>query len=59
MFKRSRISWSSLLLPLIVAMVLVVGICSALYLREANQIAFTSLDNENRRLDRFTGLFPQ
>ncbi len=57
MLKRSRIPISSLLLSLTIAFVLVVAICSALYLREANQIAFTNLDNENRRMDRFSGLF--
>src|ERR1700761_7367882 len=57
MVKRSRIPISSLLLPLTVAFVLVVAICSALYLREANALAFTNLDNENRRMDRFAGLF--
>ena len=57
MFKRSRISWSSLLLPLTISTILVVGVCSALYLREADQIASTALDNESRRMDRFSGLF--
>ena len=57
MLKRSRIPISSLLLPLTVAFILVVGFCSALYLREANQIALLNLDNENRRMDRFAGLF--
>jgi PAS domain S-box-containing protein len=57
MLRRSRIPISSILLPLTVAFVLVVAVCSALYLREANQIAFTNLDNENRRMDRFSGLF--
>ena len=57
MLKRSRIPISSLLLPLTVAFILVAAICSALYLREANGIAFTNLDNENRRMDRFSGLF--
>jgi PAS domain S-box-containing protein len=57
MFTRSRISWSALLLPLTLAWVIIVAICTALYLREANQIAFTVLDNESRRMERFTGLF--
>ena len=43
--------------PLVVSITLVFAFCSALYLREAHQIAFTNLDNENRRLDRFVGLF--
>jgi PAS domain S-box-containing protein len=55
--QRPRIPWASLLLPLTIALVFVIGICSALYLREANQIAFTTLDNESRRMDRFVGLF--
>jgi PAS domain S-box-containing protein len=55
--QRSRIPVSSLLLPLTVASILVLGVCSMLYLREAKQIAFTNLDNENRRMDRFAGLF--
>ena len=57
MFTRSRTSWSTILVPLTAALVIVVAICSALYLREANQIANTALDNENRRMERFTGLF--
>jgi PAS domain S-box-containing protein len=55
--KRSRIPLSSLFLPLAVAAVLVLGICSILYLREANQVAFSTLDNESRRVERFSGLF--
>jgi hypothetical protein len=55
--KRSRIPLSSLFLPLAVAAVLVVGICSVLYLREANQVALSTLDNESRRVERFSGLF--
>jgi PAS domain S-box-containing protein len=57
MFRPQRISFSNLLVPLTVATVLVLGICSALYLREADQIAYTALDNENRRMERFAGLF--
>jgi PAS domain S-box-containing protein len=57
MFRFTRLSWSSLLVPLALALVLAAAICSGLYLREADQIQATSLDNENRRMDRFTGLF--
>jgi len=57
MFKSQRISITNLLAPLILAILFVLGICSALYLREANQIASTTLDNENRRMDRFAGFF--
>jgi PAS domain S-box-containing protein len=57
MFQRSHIAWSTLLMPLTIATVLVLVVCSALYLREADQIQFTTLDNENRRMERFTGLF--
>ena len=57
MFKRSRISWWALLLPLTISTILVVAVCSLLYWREARQIAFTTLDNENRRMERFCGLF--
>jgi PAS domain S-box-containing protein len=57
MSKRSRIPISSILLPLTIAYVMVIGFCSVLYLREANQVASLNLDNENRRMDRFAGLF--
>ena len=57
MFRPQRISFSKLLVPLAVALVFVLGICGALYLREADQIEGTTLDNENRRMERFTGLF--
>jgi PAS domain S-box-containing protein len=57
MFTHQRTSLSNLLGSLIIAMLFVLGVCSPLYLREANQIAYTALDNENRRMDRFTGLF--
>jgi PAS domain S-box-containing protein len=42
---------------LAVAVVLVLGVCYAFYLREARDIASNSLDLETRRMDRFTGLF--
>ena len=57
MFNRSRISWWALLLPLTISTILVVTICSLLYWREARQIESTALDNESRRVDRFSGLF--
>jgi PAS domain S-box-containing protein len=57
MFTRTRTSWSSLLIPLTIAIVIVVVICSALYLREADQIEGNLLDREQRRVEIFTGLF--
>ena len=57
MFRLQRISFSNLLLPLTLATGVVLAVCGALYLREANNTAFTALDNENRRMDRFTSLF--
>jgi PAS domain S-box-containing protein len=57
MFKRFRISWSTLLAPLTIATLLVLGICSALYLPLANEAEFTTLDNESRRVERFVDLF--
>ncbi len=57
MFAPQRISLSNLLAPLIISILFVLTICSALYLREADQIAATALDNENHRMDRFAGLF--
>jgi len=57
MFTRTRFSWSALLLPLTVAWIIVMAICSALYLREADQLASANLDNENRRMERFAGIF--
>src|ERR1700678_2513950 len=57
MFTRQRVSFSNLLAPLIAAIVGVLGICSALYLREADQIASNALDRESRRMEIFTGLF--
>ncbi len=42
---------------MIVAILFVLAVCSVLYLREADQISDTALDNESRRMDRFTGLF--
>jgi PAS domain S-box-containing protein len=57
MFSRPRISWSQLLVPLTLALIIVMAICSALYLREADQIAGTTLDNEGHRMERFTSLF--
>ena len=57
MFARARNSWSSLILPLTISIVLVLGACGALYLREANAIASNTLDLENRRMERFAGLF--
>jgi len=57
MLTRSRISWTALLLPLTAAIILVVAICSALYLREADQIEGNMLDREQRRMEIFAGLF--
>jgi PAS domain S-box-containing protein len=57
MFTHHRFSFSSLLIPLTVAAVLVFGICGARYFQEAHQIGATTLDNESRRMERFTGLF--
>src|ERR1700683_5362550 len=55
MFTRSRISWFSLLLPLTLAVIVVLAICSALYLREADQTESNMLDRELRRMEIFTG----
>jgi PAS domain S-box-containing protein len=52
-----RATWLALLLPMILALVLVVGICSTLYLREANQVESAMLDRESHRMEIFTGLF--
>ena len=52
-----RTSLLSLLAPLLIAFLLVLGVCGPLYLRDANQIEGTTLDNESRRMERFTSLF--
>jgi PAS domain S-box-containing protein len=57
MFRPQRISFSNLLLPLLVALGVVLLICGALYQREAYQVSSGLLDNENRRMERFAGLF--
>jgi PAS domain S-box-containing protein len=57
MFTRSRIFWSTLLVPLTVAIVLAAAICSALYFPQANQIKSATLDREVRRTEIFTGFF--
>jgi PAS domain S-box-containing protein len=44
-------------LRLIAALAVVGLICTALYLREANQTAGAMLDRENRRMEIFAGLF--
>ena len=56
MFKRSRISWILLLFQMTIAVIVVVAICGALYLREADQVESNMLDREQRRMEIFSGL---
>ncbi len=57
MFARARNLGSSLIFPLTVSIVFVLGACGALYLREANAIASNTRDLENRRMERFASVF--
>jgi PAS domain S-box-containing protein len=47
---RPRISWTALLLPLLVALIVVAVICISLYLREANQEEKAILERETQRM---------
>jgi len=57
MFKRVGISWLEFWLPMAAALVLVLGVCGALYWREADQIKSNMLDRDLRRTEIFSGLF--
>ena len=57
MFEPRPKSFSNLAGALILSVVFVLTVCGALYLREANQIAATALNNEVGRMERFAGLF--
>jgi PAS domain S-box-containing protein len=54
---RRRASWSTVLLPLTVALAAIVIFCSVLYLHEARQIANATLSRESSRVDVFARLF--
>jgi PAS domain S-box-containing protein len=53
---RPRISWTALLLPLLLALIVVLIICSVLYLREADQTQKNILERESQRMRIFGDL---
>jgi PAS domain S-box-containing protein len=58
-FRVAGVPLSGFILPWMLAVALVMGLCALLYKREANQIDSNNFDRENRRMEIFSSLFTE